>query len=132
MLPQLQHLIQRPDYAARIGFHAAIVCWFLMGGAMLVGTAPAAGIERLSAHQQLAFEIYKELVEINTVTATGDTARAAEAMAAWLRAAGFAESDLQVFAPAPRKGNLVARLRGTGARRAVTPSTRCRSSPPPA
>ena len=51
--------------------------------------APAAA-ERLSPQQQLAFDIYKELIEINTVTATGDTARAAEAMAARLRAAGFA------------------------------------------
>ena len=32
-----------------------------------------------SAHQRLARDIYKELVEINTVTATGDTAKAAEA-----------------------------------------------------
>ena len=72
-----------------------------------------------SAQQQLAVDIYKELVEINTVTATGDTARAAEAMAARLRAAGFSESDVQVFTPAPRKGNLVARLRGTGARKPI-------------
>ena len=64
-------------------------------------------------------DIYKELVEINTVTATGDTAKAAEAMAARLRAAGFADADVQVFQPAPRKGNLVARLRGTGARKPI-------------
>src|SRR3981081_3358314 len=73
----------------------------------------------LTPQQQLAFDIYKELVEINTVTATGDTARAAEAMAVRLRAAGFADSDVQVFMPAPRKGNLVARLRGTGARKPI-------------
>jgi len=72
-----------------------------------------------SAQQQLAVDIYKDFVEINTVTATGDTARAAEAMAARLRAAGFSESDVQVFTPAPRKGNLVARLRGTGARKPI-------------
>src|SRR5262249_58263905 len=54
-----------------------------------------------------------------SVTATGDTARAAEAMAARLRAAGFSGSDVQVFTPAPRKGNLVARLRGTGARKPI-------------
>ena len=72
-----------------------------------------------TAQQQLAVDVYKELVEINTVTATGDTARAAEAMAARLRAAGFSESNVQVFTPAPRKGNLVARLRGTGARRPI-------------
>ena len=40
----------------------------------------------LTAQQQLALDIYKELVEINTVTETGDTGRAAEAMAARLRA----------------------------------------------
>jgi hypothetical protein len=72
-----------------------------------------------TAQEQLAVDIYKELVEINTVTATGDTARAAEAMAARLRTAGFSESDVQVFTPAPRKGNLVARLRGTGARKPI-------------
>src|SRR5215470_4726581 len=60
-----------------------------------------------TAQQQLAVDVYKELVEINTITATGDTAHAAEAMAARLRASGFSESDVQVFTPAPRKGNLV-------------------------
>jgi len=72
-----------------------------------------------TAQQQLAVDIYKELVEINTVTATGDTARAAEAMAARLRAAGLSASDVQVFTSAPRKGNLVARLRGTGTRKPI-------------
>jgi acetylornithine deacetylase/succinyl-diaminopimelate desuccinylase-like protein len=75
--------------------------------------------QTLSPQQQLALDIYKELVEINTVTQTGDTGRAADAMAARLRAAGFDATDVQVFKPAPRKGNLVARLRGTGARRPI-------------
>jgi hypothetical protein len=79
----------------------------------------SSGAETLTPQQQIAFDIYKELVEINTVTATGDTQRAAEAMAARLRAAGFAGSDVQVFAPAPRKGNLVARLGGTGKRKPI-------------
>jgi acetylornithine deacetylase/succinyl-diaminopimelate desuccinylase-like protein len=74
---------------------------------------------RRTPQQQLAFDIFKELVEINTVTATGDTGRAADAMAARLRAAGFSGDDVQVFKPAPRKGNLVARLRGTGARKPI-------------
>src|SRR5438034_7262687 len=72
-----------------------------------------------TAQQQLAVDIYKELVEINTVTETGDTGRAADAMAARLRAGGFDAADVQVFKPAPRKGNLVARLRGTGARKPI-------------
>src|SRR6266446_9912504 len=75
--------------------------------------------QTLTSQQQLAVDIYKELVEINTVTQTGDTGRAADAMAARLRAAGFDAADVQVFKPAPRKGNLVARLRGTGARKPI-------------
>src|SRR5262245_11973367 len=75
--------------------------------------------QTLTPQQQQARDIYKELVEINTVTETGDTGRAADAMAARLRGAGFDAADVQVFKPAPRKGNLVARLRGTGARRPI-------------
>ena len=81
--------------------------------------AGAAVAETLTPQQQFAYDIYKELIEINTVTATGDTAKAAEAMAARLRAAGFADGDVQVLQPAPRKGNLVVRLRGTGARKPI-------------
>src|SRR5882757_4941889 len=81
-------------------------------------SAPAAA-EGLNPNQQRAFDIYKELIEINTVTATGDTAKAAEAMAARLRAGGFADADVHVFSPAPRKGNLVARLKGSGARKPI-------------
>ena len=89
----------------------ALVYWACFG-------EPARAQSR-TAQEQLAVDIYKELVEINTVTETGDTARAAEAMAARLRTAGFSESDVQVFTPASRKGNLVARLRGTGARKPI-------------
>jgi acetylornithine deacetylase/succinyl-diaminopimelate desuccinylase-like protein len=86
---------------------------------LVLGTLSPAAAEGLSPQQQLAFDIYKELVEINTVTATGDTAEAAEAMAARLKAAGFPEQDVHAFSPVPRKGNLVARLRGTGARKPI-------------
>jgi len=85
--------------------------------ALVLGAMRPASAQTLTPQQQLAVDIYKELVEINTVTDTGDTARAADAMAARLRAAGFADADVQVFKPAPRKGNLVARLHGTGARK---------------
>jgi len=68
----------------------------------------------LGAHQRLAFDIYKELVEIRTVHPGGDNTAAARAMEARLLAAGFDPKDVQVFEPAPLKGNLVARYRGTG------------------
>jgi hypothetical protein len=55
--------------------------------AALLGT-PAVAAEGLSPERQFARDIYQELIEINTVTATGDTAKAAEAMAARLRGGG--------------------------------------------
>jgi acetylornithine deacetylase/succinyl-diaminopimelate desuccinylase-like protein len=75
--------------------------------------------DELTPSQQLAFDVYKELLEIDTTTATGDTAKAAEAMGARLRGAGFPDADVHVFSPAPRKGDLVARLHGSGARKPI-------------
>src|SRR5258708_2819807 len=94
--------------AMMVGAAASLAC--------IVWSAPA---HALTPQQQRALDIYKELVEINTVTQTGDTARAADAMAARLIAAGFDSADVQVFKPAPRKGNLVARLRGSGTRKPI-------------
>jgi acetylornithine deacetylase/succinyl-diaminopimelate desuccinylase-like protein len=90
--------------------------WIIAAALFFSGPALA---DPLSTEQQRALDIFKELVEINTVTATGDTLHAAEAMAARLRAAGFDGPDLQVLSPAPHKGNLVARLRGTGQRKPI-------------
>ncbi len=79
----------------------------------------AGAVENLNPNQQRAYDVFKELIEIDTTTATGDTLKAAEAMAARLRAGGFPEADVRVLSPAPRKGNLVARLRGAGTRKPV-------------
>jgi acetylornithine deacetylase/succinyl-diaminopimelate desuccinylase-like protein len=100
----------------RMRFIRSIV---LLAGAALVCWSQAASAQALDPRQQLTRDIYQELIEINTVTATGDTLRAAEAVAARLRAAGFDLADVKVLSPAPRKGNLVARLRGTGARKPI-------------
>jgi len=66
----------------------------------------------LLPHQQLAKDLLKELVEIDTTDATGDNTAAAEAMANHLIAAGFPTEDVRVLGPADKKGNLVARYRG--------------------
>lgn len=76
--------------------------------------APAAGLE---PHQQLLRDVYAELVGMNTTQSAGDTAAAAEAMAARLRAAGFPSDDLHVLVSGPKRGNLVAHYHGTGKRR---------------
>jgi acetylornithine deacetylase/succinyl-diaminopimelate desuccinylase-like protein len=69
------------------------------------------------ANDARAREIYKELVEINTTDSVGDVTKAAEAVAARLKAAGFPAADVRVLGPDPRKGNLIARFRGTGAQK---------------
>ena len=71
------------------------------------------------ATRQLSRDIFRELIEINTTDSVGSTTLAAEAMAKRLRDAGFPAGDVQVLGPNSRKGNLVARLRGTGARKPV-------------
>ena len=73
----------------------------------------------LCAQQQLARDILKQLIEINTTDSVGDNTQAAEAMAARFREAGYPESDIHVVIPAPRKGNLVVRLHGTGPARPI-------------
>jgi acetylornithine deacetylase/succinyl-diaminopimelate desuccinylase-like protein len=62
-------------------------------------------------YRQLAKDILKQLIEIKTTESEGTT-RAAEAVAARLKAAGFSEADVKILGPVPHKGNLVARLRG--------------------
>jgi len=65
-----------------------------------------------------ARELLKQLIEINTTdTPSGNVTKAAEAVGARLRAAGFPAADVVVAGPEARKFNLVARYRGTGARK---------------
>lgn len=75
--------------------------------------------QKLSPTRQLAYDIFKQLIEINTTDSVGNCTEAAEAMAARLKVAGFAAEDIRVLGPHPRKGNLVVRYRGTGARKPI-------------
>ncbi len=71
-----------------------------------------------SASHKLARDIFKELIEINTTLDIG-SAKASEAMARRLRAAGFPETDIQVLGPRPNNKNLVVRYRGRGKLRTI-------------
>src|ERR1700690_3826224 len=71
------------------------------------------------AEKQLAHDIYKEFVEIQSGFTTGSTTPVAEAAAARLRAAGFPESDIFVGGANPKKENLVVRYHGTGAAKPI-------------
>lgn len=68
----------------------------------------------LTPHQAAAREVYKQLVEINTVDSVGSVTMAVEAMAARFKAAGFPAADIHIVIPPgkPTKGNLVVRYHG--------------------
>jgi acetylornithine deacetylase/succinyl-diaminopimelate desuccinylase-like protein len=88
----------------------------------LAAAAPAGNTHEIKtdpAADALAHDIFQELIGINTTDSVGSVTQAAQAMAQRLRSAGFAEQDLQLVGPNPRKQNLVARLHGSGAHRPV-------------
>jgi acetylornithine deacetylase/succinyl-diaminopimelate desuccinylase-like protein len=86
-----------------IGLVLAASCAHAAGGAA-TPTDPAT--------RQLAHDIFKQLIEINTTDSVGSTTVAAQAMAQRLLDAGFPAADVTVVGPNERKGNMVARYRG--------------------
>lgn len=92
-----------------------IKCFWCFLWALSTSFSGFAQQPRLTPAQQLARDIFKELIEINTTdTPAGNVTMAADAMAARLRAAGFSGDDLHVDGPLPNKHNLVARIHGRG------------------
>jgi acetylornithine deacetylase/succinyl-diaminopimelate desuccinylase-like protein len=79
----------------------------LAAAAALLATTASA---QARPDQQAFRELYKELVETNTTLSAGSCTLAAERMAARLKAAGFPDSDLTLFAVPdhPKEGGLVA------------------------
>lgn len=69
--------------------------------------------DKTTDYQKLARQIFKELIETNTTSGYGSS-KAAEAMAARLKTAGFSDSDIQVIGPDQQHKNLVFRFRGEG------------------
>ena len=80
-------------------------CFFLM---------PQSRAQIDEATRQLSRDIFQQLIEINTTDSVGNVTTAAEAMAQRFRAAGFAETEIQVLGPNDRKKNLVVRMHGRG------------------
>src|SRR5262249_51089133 len=86
---------------------AAAACVALTSGPSAQAAPPDVGS---AATEPQVRATYKEVVETNTTFSAGDCTLAANRMAARLKAAGFADSDLHVFtAPDhPKEGGLVA------------------------
>ncbi len=89
----------------------------LISAIALSSLLASASVSQDNSNDTLFRSIYKELVEINTTESSGDTLIAANAMAKRMIDAGFPAADVQVLSSAPRKGNMVVRLRGNGAKK---------------
>ena len=92
----------------------------LLGLSLTLSLAPAllAGQSHYG-DQAEARALFAELIGINSTHDHGATTPAAQAVARRLRSAGIPARDVQVVGPNPARMNLVARLRGTGARKPI-------------
>ena len=88
---------------------------WIAASAFLLATAPLPAAD--DANRQLARDLLKQLIEINTTDSSGSTTAAAQAMAKRLLDAGFPAADVKVLGPNDRKGNLVVRIHGTSTTR---------------
>lgn len=97
------------------------ICRLIVPALLAVACASAANAQttRPDAEKQLAHDIYKQFIEIQSGFTTGATTPVAEAAAARLRAAGFPDSDIFVGGAIPKKANLVVRYHGTGAHKPI-------------
>ena len=86
---------------------------------MLILCAPLLAQRPAADYDHLGRDILKELIETDTTHSSGSTTIAAERMGSRLRTAGFPAGDVQILTGADRHGNLVARYRGTGARKPI-------------
>ena len=98
----------------RLGVLATIIVGALVGG---LSCAPAA--EPLSADQRAFLDIYQELVEINTTEFLRRHLERGRGHGGATARRRHSAADIKVLSSGPRKGNLVARLRGTGVRRPI-------------
>jgi acetylornithine deacetylase/succinyl-diaminopimelate desuccinylase-like protein len=102
--------------ATRTAFRSGVILFaFLALTASHTGRAgAAAAAPPAEAADVLAYDIFKQLIEINTTDSVGNVTAAAEAVAQRFRAAGFPAADIAVVGPNERKHNLVVRLHGSG------------------
>ena len=115
--PALAGAHLRAPVPARMGVMALLLALTITPSlpAQILQKAPGAPATLTPAQQQ-AREIYREMVEINTVDSVGSVTKAAQAVAARFTAAGFPAADIHLLGPAnaPTKQNLIVRYRGKG------------------
>src|ERR1700688_2724632 len=96
--------------------------WFASKILLLVFSYAAsanAQTTRPDSEKQLAHDIYKQFIEVQSGFTTGATTPVVDIAVARLKAAGFADSDIFTGGAIPKKGTLVVRYHGAGARKPV-------------
>jgi acetylornithine deacetylase/succinyl-diaminopimelate desuccinylase-like protein len=88
---------------------AAPVAALVLGGSSLIAQQPP-----LTPTQQVAHDVYKEMIETNSSTMTSGTTVVAQEAAKRFRDAGFPESDIFLGGVRPDKFNVVLRYHGKG------------------
>jgi acetylornithine deacetylase/succinyl-diaminopimelate desuccinylase-like protein len=98
----------------RVGRFSLIACALLAlpGQSGFGQTTPESKLD--PAIRQLSRDIFQQLIDINTTDSVGSTTVAAEAMRQRLLDGGFTKDDVVILGPNERKGNMIARLKGTG------------------
>jgi acetylornithine deacetylase/succinyl-diaminopimelate desuccinylase-like protein len=86
---------------------------------LFCATALHAQSTRPESEKKLAYDIYKQFIEIQSGFTTGATTPVAEAAATRLKAAGFPDSDIFVGGAIPNKANLVVRYHGAGGHKPI-------------
>lgn len=88
--------------------------WRVLAAAFSLLSAGTASAQN-RADQRAFLDLYKELVETDTTLSAGSCTRAAEQIAARLKAAGYPGEAVMTFAPPdhPREGGIVAVLSGS-------------------
>src|ERR1700694_3596908 len=92
---------------------------WILSFCLVASCAPIGRTQGQDQTKQLAHDIFKQLVEINTTDSVGNVTTAAEAMAKRLMDAGFADRDVIVAGPSEKKKNVVVRFHGSGRRKPI-------------
>ena len=100
------------DFARHLHAVAVLLSAVALTAGAQAAQSPVYSAGKLTPAQQVARDVYKELIEINTSVSTGNITDGAIAMAKRLRAAGIPDADIFIGGPQPNRHNVVARIRG--------------------
>ncbi|MDP1603577.1 MAG: M20/M25/M40 family metallo-hydrolase [Legionella sp.] len=85
---------------------------------LLTGVSEAQST-RPKTEQELAREIYKQFIEVQSGFSTGSTTPLVDVAATYLKTAGFSSKDIFIGGANPRKANIVVRYHGTGEQKPI-------------